>query len=296
MTEFRTILIHAICIFISIGLNAQNDHMLDIQGHRGARGLMPENTIEAFKKALELGVNTLELDVVISSDKQVIVSHEPFMSHEICRSPDGTDILKKDEASHNIYLLSYDEIKTYDCGSKYVERFPNQMKLPSHKPSLQDVVKVSESISKDHYYNIEIKRNPDHDILLHPEYKEFADLVIDKIKALEILERTTVQCFDVETLNYINDRYPEVKLVYLIMNNNSLSENLSKLEFIPEIYSPYYKLVSHELVDACHGLGMRIIPWTVNEAEDMLKQIEFNVDGIITDYPDILIQLYSKHN
>lgn len=264
---------------------------LDIQGHRGARGLFPENTIPAFIHALELGVTTLELDVVISRDNIPIISHEPFMSHEICKMPDGTDIKKSDAHAQNIYTLDYSEIKSYDCGSKYFGKFPRQEKLTVYKPSLRDMVTEVEKLSNIHYYNIEIKRKPEWDNKMHPGYSEFADLVVNEIKDLGILDRTTVQCFDVETLQYLNQKFPEVQLVYLIQNFNTPALNLEILGFTPAIYSPYYKFVNAELVEFCKVHQMKLIPWTVNTEDEMLQLIDLGVDGIITDYPDVLLNL-----
>jgi len=275
-------------------MNAQDLKKIDIQGHRGCRGLYPENSIPAFIHALQLGVNTLELDVVISKDEKVIISHEPFMSHLICRLPDSTDITKNNEITHKIFELNYNQIKDYDCGSKYVEKFPLQIKLPTYKPSLSDMVKSMEVISRHHFYNIEIKRKPYHDGLFHPPYKRFADLVIKELNALEITNRTTVQCFDVETLQYIHLAYPDIKLVYLIENNNSFQENIDFLGFTPNVYSPYFKLVDKGLTTKCKAMKILLIPWTVNTLKDMKSIIEIGVDGIISDYPDLLIKTMNQ--
>ncbi len=264
---------------------------LDIQGHRGCRGLLPENTIPAFEHAIELGVNTLEFDVVISKDHQVIVSHEPFMSHEIATSPDGQEITKENQLEHNIYALDYEGIKTYDVGTKYVERFPDQKKIKVHKPSLKDVVHRAEFLAPEILYNIEIKRKKEWDLTHHPSYQTFADLVIKELEELGVMDRTTVQCFDVETLQYIHAEYPHVRLVYLIMNEDAPESNIEKLGFTPFVYSPYYLLVNKQLVDYCKVLDMQLIPWTVNEEVDMKKLIDIGVTGIITDYPDRLIKV-----
>jgi len=287
-------LLYIFLISISSLMHAQDNWQLDIQGHRGARGLMPENTIPAFRKALEIGVHTLEIDVVISADSIVIVSHEPFMSHEICKTPNGTDIKKKDEQGHNLFALSYQQIKAYDCGSKYVKRFPDQEKMKVHKPSLEDMVKEVESLSQTHGYNIEIKRKPEWDDSFHPDYKRFADLVIADIERLGIMDRTTVQCFDTETLKYIHDTYPHVSLVYLIMDRKPFERHIDELGFNPAVYSPYYKLVDKTLVDQCRQASINLIPWTVNDSADMRELIELRVDGIITDYPDRLVNVVSR--
>ena len=272
--------------------NHMTQNKIDIQGHRGCRGLLPENTIPAFIHAMDLGVHTLEFDVVISKDKKVIVSHDPYMSHHIATGPNQLEITEETEKNHNIYNLTYDEIQTYDVGLKDFQRFPEQKKIAVHKPSLKDLIAVTEEKNDQILYNIEIKRRPENDEIYHPHYKTFADLVINEITDLGIMDRTTVQCFDVATLQYINEKYPKVRLVYLIENEDSPKANLDKLGFLPYVYSPYYKLVDAELVDLCKAKNMQLIPWTVNEVDDMKAMIELNVTGIITDYPDRLIGLY----
>ena len=278
-------------IILLLNMPNYSQRNIDIQGHRGARGLYPENTIAGFIHAIKLGVNTLELDVVVSKDLKVIVSHEPYMNHEICKSPESADILKKNETNHNLFELTYEEIKAYDCGSKYYPRFKKQKKISCHKPSLKDMVGEVEKLSSNHSYNIEIKRRPEWDHIYHPEYRKFADLLITELEDLGITERTTVQCFDVATLQYLHSKYPHVKLVYLIANRNSFAENIENLGFTPFIYSPHYKLVDKKLVKECLTANVKLIPWTVNKKKKMRKLIKLGVDGIITDYPNKLIEL-----
>jgi len=271
-----------------------NKNQIDIQGHRGCRGLYPENTIPAFLYAMDLGVHTLEFDVVITKDHEVLISHDPYMSHHISTGPNNIEITQTTEKEHNIYKLTYDEVKTYDVGLKDFPRFPEQKKVAVHKPILDDLIAVTEKKNNRILYNIEIKRRPENDKLYHPEYTLFADLVIKKVTELGILRRTTIQCFDVETLIYLNESYPHVRLVYLIENEDSPADNLKKLGFTPFVYSPYFKLVDVDLVKLCNEQKMQLIPWTVNEIEDMKTMIDLNVDGIISDYPDRLIQLLQK--
>jgi len=272
---------------------------VDIQGHRGARGLAPENTIISFKRALSAGVSTLELDVVINGDGDVIVSHEPFFNHEISTGPDSMEITEENEREHNVYQLSQAEIESYDVGLKAHPRFPRQKKIAATKPLLADMVRQSEAYAKLEgraapLYNIEIKRTPEGDGVYHPDYKTFTDKVIHTIDSLGIANRTTVQCFDVETLQYAHSQYPNSKLVYLIANKNSLEQNLELLGFDPAVYSPYYELVTEELVRDCHARDIKVIPWTVNKPEDVEQLISYGVDGIISDYPDMAIEILAS--
>ena len=268
---------------------------VDIQGHRGCRGLMPENTITAMIKAVEIGVSTLEMDVVISKDKMVLLSHEPFLSHEICLTPDGQQILEKDERSYNLYEMNYEEIKLCDCGTKIHPRFPGQEKLAVYKPLLAEVIDTVEQYLLAHslppvWYNIETKCSPDGDGVFHPEPKEFIALLLDVLKDKNILDRTIIQSFDVRPLKVVKIKFPNIKLALLVEDIQSPAENIKKLGFIPDVYSPYYLLVNDELMKYAQKNKIKVIPWTVNDTNDMKRLIELGVDGIITDYPDRAIK------
>jgi glycerophosphoryl diester phosphodiesterase len=264
---------------------------IDFQGHRGCRGLMPENTIPAFKKALDLGVETLEMDVVITHDKKVILSHEPWFSHEIALKPDGGEISLDEETSHRIYAMNYDETKAYDVGLKPHPRFPEQKKISINKPLLTDVIKQSEYYAVQlgrsaPFYNIETKCRPEGDSIFHPAPEEFVDLLVGVIQESGIEDRVIVQSFDIRTLQTAKSKYPDIKLALLIENSKSPQENIETLGFTPDIYSPDYALVDDELISFSKEKGMKVIPWTVNETEEMEKLIALGVDGIITDFPD----------
>ena len=149
---------------------------IDVQGHRGCRGLRPENTIAAFKKAVDIGVNTLELDVVVNKFNDVIVSHEPFFNHEIATGPNGEEISEKNEKEFNMYSMTLEEIQSYDVGLKLHPRFLNQKKVGVKKPTLREMVNDIEAYIKTHNYkplayNIEIKRVKQHDGVFHPDMK-----------------------------------------------------------------------------------------------------------------------------
>ena len=266
---------------------------IDYQGHRGCRGLMPENTIPAFEKALDY-VNTLELDVVVSKDKKIIVSHEPWMSELICSLPSGEPVTKAEAKEIKIYQLDYDQIKQYDCGKRGNIKFPQQEKIASYKPSLEDMVKHIDSYclsnnKKLPWYDIEIKSEEEHYGEFQPHPEEFVKLMIKELKALNIKDRCNLQSFDINILEEIKSQDSEIIVAYLIDNINRLTKNLKKLSFKPEIYSPYFKFVTKSMVDKCHAKSIKVIPWTVNNQKDMRKLIEAGVDGIITDYPNLKI-------
>lgn len=266
----------------------------DLQGHRGARGLFPENSIEGFLAAADLMVNTLEMDVVITADKQVVVSHEPWISSTICWGLDDKPVPEGKEL--NIYKMTYDEVTNYNCGSQRHPDFPLQAKMPTFKPLLSEVVtEVDKLIRKLEIepvnYNIEIKSTPEGDNIFHPEPEEFCQLVYDQLIASGIKELTTIQSFDVRALREMKNIDSSIPVALLIYETAGFESDLEQLGFTPEIYSPYYKLVDATLVNNCKENGIKIIPWTVNEEEEMVELLELGVDGIITDYPDVAITL-----
>lgn len=265
---------------------------IDVQGHRGCRGLFPENSIPAFQKALELGVTTLELDLVISKDKKVVVSHEPFMNHEIALDIDGKEITEAEEKSFNLYKMTYDSIKMYDCGSKPHLKFPKQQKIKTYKPLLEEVIDLAEKQSKQTIlYNIEIKSLPEWDNIFTPKVDEFVDLVLEIIKAKGISNRVTLQSFDVRTLEEIKRKAPSIMVSLLIDEFESINKKLRSMTFKPQILSPYYKLITKKNVERFHKKGFKVIPWTLNEEKDIQTMIDYKVDGIISDYPDRLIKI-----
>ncbi len=273
--------------FISFGSMAQN---FDIQGHRGCRGLMPENSIEAFEKALELGVTTLELDVVISKDHQVVVSHEPYFNPDICLGPEGKEISPEQSKSFNIYQLEYAEVKNYDCGSKEYDRFPSQKKIKTYKPLLSQVIKLADEYCEKNNlrsvnFNIEIKSQEEEYGVSQPNPKEFSDLVYQVIKDLPVT-RITIQSFDHQILQYWKISYPQFTLALLEENISSPTKAIKELGFNPHIYSPDFKLLNKKKIIELFDMGVKVIPWTVNEKDDMKKLVKWGVDGLITDYPD----------
>jgi glycerophosphoryl diester phosphodiesterase len=266
----------------------------DKQGHRGCRGLMPENTISAMLKAIDLGVTTLETDAIITKDKQVILSHEPFFNHEITAKPDGNYVTEAEEKSLNIYRMNYEEVKKFDVGLKPHPRFPEQQKLKAYKPLLAEMIDSVEAYCKKNnrplpQYNIETKSLPITDNIYHPPPPEFVDLLMQVILSKKIEERVIIQSFDFRTLQYLHQKYPQIKTAMLIedYDKRSLQEQLKALSFTPTIYSPEFSLVNDTLIKTCHELGIKIIPWTVNTKEEIERLRSLGVDGIISDYPNM---------
>lgn len=266
----------------------------DKQGHRGCRGLMPENTVPAMIHALNLGVTTLEMDVVITKDKKVILSHEPWFGREITTKPDGTFMGEREERMYNIYWMPWEQTKTFDVGMKPHPRFPNQKKMKVTKPLLSEVI---DSVNKEMmyrrrpplHYNIETKSNPDGDGVFHPKPDEFVELLMGVIREKGIQDYVIIQSFDYRTLQYLHEKYPNIRTAMLVedYDKRSLEEQLKRLGFTATIYSPHYSQVNAALIRQCHEKGMKLIPWTVNDKAKISELKKMGVDGIITDYPDL---------
>jgi len=268
---------------------------LDLQGHRGMRGLFPENSILGFLKALELGVNTLELDIVMSGDTQLVVSHEPFISSAICQYPGGRQIPKETEKELNMYHMTYNEIKAFDCGSLLNQDFLLQEKSRVSKPLLTEVLDTVEQVATAKgqliHYNIELKSELALEGIYHPEVAVFCEAAYQAINNQVDWPRITIQSFDFRILRYFNTHYPEVQLALLIENELSWELNIDSLGFKPEIYSCDYALLSAETISELQEINMKVIPWTVNDSIDMRQLIHWGVNGLITDYPNIALQI-----
>ncbi|MFC2124935.1 glycerophosphodiester phosphodiesterase family protein [Bacteroidota bacterium] len=271
--------------------NTSHAQDFDWQGHRGARGLLPENSLPSFEKALELGVTTLEMDLVVSKDRQLVVSHDPWMNPSFCLLPSGQKIDPEDYRKYNIFKMDYEEVKSFDCGSIRNSRFPEQQPEKTYKPLLKEVFKLAEKYCKDHmrneiHYNIEVKIQPDWEGELTPSVEEFSKLVFDEVDAYVPWSRTNIQSFDLRILKYFHENYPHVKLAVLVEGNAGHESILENLGFTPQIYSPHYSLLDKKTITDLHRLGMSIIPWTVNDTDTMNELVNWDVDGIITDYPN----------
>jgi glycerophosphoryl diester phosphodiesterase len=285
-------------LFISLKMTAQQ---FDIQGHRGCRGLMPENTIEAFLEALKYNVTTLELDVCITNDGQVIVSHEPYLNSLFCSFPDGNPVQKADEKNLNIYKMNYEEIKKFDSGIRGNSKFPEQLKMATYKPLLSEVFEKVEAHLKVNNlkpvnYNIEIKSEAVEYSISQPQVAEFSQLVYAVISKYIAPERVTLQSFDFEVLKYWHakiqsNEYKKVKLAALV-ELKGVGPTFDELGFLPDIFSPYFKLLTKGKVKKCHKKGVKVVPWTVNETADMTKMKLMGTDGLISDYPNRAQKLF----
>jgi glycerophosphoryl diester phosphodiesterase len=274
-----------------------------IHGHRGCRGLYPENTIPAFLHATTIGVDALEMDVVITADHQILVSHEPFMIPEIMAYPDGHTT---EEMGENIYTMSALESQQYRCGTRPHPRFPTQKLVPTHKPLLSEVVaavrqKCWETPSDEPLYNIEIKtvyelnstgERIHGDDVFHPAPVAYVSLFLASIAPLNIRDNMVIQSFDPRILEAMHSQDPEIPLVYLSEDSlKSPQYKLSELSFRPFGLSLHYPMIDTNVVRYCKEQGIALIAWTVNEKADIQRLVEMGVSEIITDYPDRAIEV-----
>lgn len=266
--------------------------MLNI-GHRGCRGLYPENTILSFLKTIELGAHAIELDVVISKDNQIVVSHEPFMSSVTCLKPNGKEITSIEDKMYNLFEMNYTEILEFDCGLKYHPKFPSQQKVALQKPLLSSVINECEAFVKLTNkpfitYIIEIKSKAGWVNQFYPTPEKYVEVLLQILQKFDLTERLILKSFDVNISNEIKKQAPQLIQSLLVNIKEKITNKLQLLNFKPEIIGPNYKMLSREMVKSYQKKDYLIYPWTINEISDIKRFISYGVDGIITDYPNRL--------
>jgi len=263
------------------------------EAHRGGRGLMPENTILAMKNALTMDyVTTLEMDTHITKDGQVVVTHDDYFNPAIMLTPDGKDIPKTDAKKYAIFGMDYSEIKKFDLGTKYYDQFPRQQKIKTHLSLLSDLIDsvqtdIKVNNRKQYFYNIETKCSVKGDGITNPAPEKFVELLLDVIKSKKILPYVVIQSFDKRTIQLIHKKFPDIRTSFLVDNKKSYEENMADLGYKPFILSPAFKMVDADMMRKAHADGVKVIPWTVNTAEEIKRLRDLKVDGVITDYPDL---------
>ena len=259
---------------------------IELQGHRGARGLLPENTLPAFERAIAIGVDTLELDVGVTRDGVLVIHHDRRLNPDLARGPDGKWIAAPGPAIHS---LGFEELERYDVGrlrpgSEYASRFPRQKPLDGTRiPRLSDLLSMNSSVR----FNIETKLSADApQETLAPE--PFARALIAEVRKAGVASRTTIQSFDWRTLAVVEREAPEIATAYLTSRRNSDPAKVHAAG--GRIWSAPFEELSVQKLEAARNLGVKVIVWTVNEPADIARMIGLGVDGIISDYPDRVLE------
>lgn len=268
-------------------------HELNIQGHRGARAVLPENTLPAFQYALDIGVDTLEFDMGVSRDNVVVVLHDQKINPVICQYKDGRDV----PAGLLVHQLTLEEIKEFDCGSRVNPRFEKQRLVPGTEiPTLVEVFELVKNSNlanaKTVLFNIETKSNPDTPDA-QPEPQAFVEAVVEVVREYGFEGRVTLQSFDHRTLRVAKEIAPELRLAALFQDQpKDWVEAADAAE--ADIVSPHFKLISAHDVRTMHEAGLAVIPWTANSKRQWERLIKIGVDGIITDDPEPLLKLLER--
>jgi len=285
----------------------------DIEAHRGGRALFPENTLVSFANALSMGVDTLELDIGVTSDGAIVVSHERGLNPDLARDAKGVYVAPP---GIPFVRLRLEEVRQYDVGrirpgSAYAAQFPDQRAVPGTPiPTLGQVIGLVHKSGDRHVrINIETKIDPNHPEE-SPDPQRFVTLLLDLLDAEKFSDRVMVQSFDWRTLRLVQQRAPAIPTVYLSIQKgrtptvfldkpSDWTAGFNPVDYggsLPRaikaaggaIWSPYFGDVSPALISEAHGLGLQVVVWTVNKPEDIARMIDIGVDGIISDCPDVL--------
>jgi glycerophosphoryl diester phosphodiesterase len=305
---WRVIIAVVFCVFIGGEAMA-----FDIEAHRGGRALFPENTLPAFANALTMGVDTLELDIGVTKDGAIVVSHERGLNPDLARGADGVYVAPPGIPFVEMLL---EDVRKYDVGqirpgSAYAAQFPDQRKVPGTPiPTLREVFDLVRKSGDRHVrLNIETKIDPSHPDE-SPDPQRFVALLLDLVGAEKFSDRVMVQSFDWRTLQLVQKLAPAIPTVYLTLQRGSAPtvfldkasnwtagfNPADQQNSLPRtikaaggaIWSPYFGDVNPALISEARGLGLEVVVWTVNKPEDIARMIDIGVDGIISDHPDLL--------
>jgi glycerophosphoryl diester phosphodiesterase len=282
----------------NIRLIVLNHKKTEIHGHRGCRGYFPENTLIGFKHALELQVDAIELDVVMSKDLEVVVSHEYFMHHKKCLKPNLKAISKEEETSLFLYQMNYEQIKTFDCGLLAHPEYPLLKICAAYKPLLNEVIEAVNQACKNAgkaspIYNIEIKSEP---LLIgksQPDYELFVNTVLKVISNFSLEGQVIIQSFDKEILRSIKRINERINLSLLIEDDKNPFKHIEELGFKPDILASDYIFLNETNASKLQAEQIKVFAFTVNQINDIQRMLDFGVDAIITDYPDVAAKVES---
>ncbi len=254
---------------------------IPIYGHRGCRALYPENSLEGFQYVLELGIQGIELDVVVSKDNQVVVSHEPWMHRQYCTDPNNKEITKE----YNLFQMNYDQIKQFDTGSKFYLSYPLQKKIPTYKPLLKEVIELCNNYEHELFFILELKSERHWVNQYQPSLIKYVKLVEEVLQKIGYKHNLLIQSFDPQILNTYHYFYPDHCFGLLVENDLSIDQNLHLLDFRPHFYNQEFIYYTKSQIDYLHSLGIQTVAWTVNDYDIGEKLAEWKIDGIITDNP-----------
>jgi glycerophosphoryl diester phosphodiesterase len=285
-----------------------NNHFLttkpqgpEVHGHRGCRGLRPENTLPAFLHAVFLGADVIELDVVISQDNQVVVSHEPWLSAKIGRDVLGQLIDPMQEQHYNLYQLPYAAIQHCSVGEWSHPDFPEQELVPSYRPLLrsvlQQVAAACQQLGRTVGFSVEIKSSPEGDGIFHPQPAQFVALVVAELQAAGAISHTTLLSFDPRVLQATRQACPDLALCLLVEDElPPVAALFNHLGFEPDVLGPDFHLLSAQTVQAIRQTypRLRLAPWTVNTIAELKLVLSWQTDSITTDYPNRLLALLGR--
>ncbi|HTT12039.1 MAG TPA: glycerophosphodiester phosphodiesterase [Burkholderiaceae bacterium] len=291
----------------------------DLQGHRGTRGLAPENTLAAFRRALAIGVTSLETDLAVTRDDVLVLSHEPYLNPALTRDATGAWLTGP---GPNIRSLDLAELRRFDVGrlnpaSAYARSWPQQVPADGERvPTLDELVAVVRAHGPEVRLNIETKITPTSGGAT-PSVEQFARLVVAAIDRSGMAGRITVESFDWRTLVEIKRLRPRQETVCLTIASESMNTivadasgaspwhaGLRAADYgsLPrlvkaagcETWSMFWRNLTPALGAEAHALGLKVLPWTVNDPAEMARLVDLGVDGLITDYPDRLRKVLEK--
>ncbi len=266
-------------VLLGAVMMAEGAPRIQVHGHRGARAVRPENTMPAFEYAIAAGVDVLELDMAVTKDGVLVVSHDPHMNRQICQGPEGETAIHK---------LTLEQVRQWDCGTLKNPGFPKQQPVAGAKvPTLDEVFMLASKGA--FWFNIETKSDPKHPDLA-PEPRVFAQLVADSVRKHRLETRVMVQSFDFRTLLAMKEIAPEIRLSALYQGLPKDLVAISKAAGGVAIVSPHYLLLTKGKVEAAHKAGVQVVPWTANSKGVWDRMIGYGVDAIITDDPAALIE------
>ena len=271
-------------LFLVLGMTAGSIlAQIQVHGHRGARALRPENTLPAFEYAIGQGVDALELDMAVTRDNAIVISHDPELRAPVCTGP-------RDRAV--IHQLTLAEVRQWDCGAKQNPAFPRQEPVPGIRmPTLEEVFALAPQGK--FLFNIETKSFPQRPEVTPPP-EEFARMVLAAIRKHHLESRVVLQSFDFRTLHAMKKLAPEIKLSALYSGAPRSFVEIGR-EAGAQIVSPEFHLVTPEQVKAAHQAGLEVLPWTADQPADWSRLVDAGVDGIISDDPAALIAFLKVH-